>query len=78
MLTPDEFRYGEIPREMIETGNWVVPKLIGVRYFEKPVMGYWLSAASIMIFGENGFAVRFSSALTTGLAAFLLFFLVFQ
>jgi 4-amino-4-deoxy-L-arabinose transferase len=78
MLTPDEFRYGEIPREMIETGNWVVPKLIGVRYFEKPVLGYWLSAASIMIFGENSFAVRFSSALTTGLAAFLLFFLVLK
>ena len=78
MLTPDEFRYGEIPREMIESGNWVVPKLIGVRYFEKPVMGYWLSAVSIMLFGENAFAVRFSSALTTGLAAFLLFFLVLK
>ena len=78
MLTPDEFRYGEIPREMIESGNWVVPKLIGVRYFEKPVLGYWLNAASIMLFGENAFAVRFSSALTTGLAAFLLFFLVLK
>lgn len=78
MLTPDEFRYGEIPREMIEKGNWVVPRLIGVRYFEKPVLGYWLSAVSIVLFGENGFAVRFSSALTTGLAAFLLFFLVLK
>jgi 4-amino-4-deoxy-L-arabinose transferase len=78
MLTPDEFRYGEIPREMIESGNWVVPKLIGVRYFEKPVLGYWLNAASIMLFGENSFAVRFSAALTTGLAAFLLFFLVLK
>jgi len=78
MLTPDEFRYGEIPREMIESGNWVVPKLIGVRYFEKPVLGYWLNAASIMLFGENAFAVRFSSALTTGLAALLLFFLVLK
>ena len=78
MLTPDEFRYGEIPREMIETGNWVVPRLIGVRYFEKPVMGYWLNAVSIMLFGENGFAVRFSSALTTGLTALLLFLLVLK
>ncbi len=78
MLTPDEFRYGEIPREMIESGNWVVPKLVGVSYFEKPVLGYWLNAVSIMLFGENGFAVRFSSALTTGLAAFLLFFLILK
>ena len=78
MLTPDEFRYGEIPREMIESGNWVVPKLIDVRYFEKPVLGYWLNAVSIILFGENAFALRFSSALTTGLAAFLLFFLVLK
>ena len=41
-------------------------------------MGYWLNATSIMIFGENAFAVRFSSALTSGLAAFLLFFLVLK
>jgi len=78
MLAPDEFRYAEIPREMIESGDWVVPKLINIRYFEKPVLGYWLSAASIMAFGENGFAVRFPAALTTGLAAFLLFFLVLK
>ena len=78
MLTPDEFRYGEIPREMIETGNWIAPKLIGVRYFEKPVLGYWLNAVSIMLFGENSFAVRLSSALTTGLAAFMLFFLILK
>ncbi|MFA6714366.1 MAG: phospholipid carrier-dependent glycosyltransferase [Victivallales bacterium] len=78
MLTPDEFRYGEIPREMLETGNWTAPKLIGVRYFEKPVMGYWLNALSIMAFGENAFAVRFASALSTGLAALMLFFLVLK
>ncbi|MDD5728935.1 MAG: phospholipid carrier-dependent glycosyltransferase [Victivallales bacterium] len=78
MLTPDEFRYGEIPREMIATGNWVVPKLIGVRYFEKPVMGYWLNAVSLLCFGENAFAVRLASALTTGLAALLLFFLIWK
>ncbi|MDD5697807.1 MAG: phospholipid carrier-dependent glycosyltransferase [Victivallaceae bacterium] len=78
LLTPDEFRYAEISREMLETGDWVVPKLIGVRYFEKPVLGYWLNAVSLALFGENRFAVRFSSALTTGLAALLLFFLVLK
>ena len=75
MVVPDEPRYGEIPREMIETGDWVVPRLNGVRYFEKPVMGYWLTAFSIELFGENAFAVRFPSAAAAGLSAWVVFIL---
>lgn len=76
MLTPDEFRYGEVPREMIAGGDWTVPYLNGLRYFEKPILGYWLNAASLLVFGENAFAVRLPSALSVGLAAFLVWFLV--
>ncbi|MFH1491703.1 MAG: phospholipid carrier-dependent glycosyltransferase [Pseudomonadota bacterium] len=76
LMIPDETRYGEIPREMIATGDWIVPRLNGVRYFEKPVMGYWLNAGAIMLFGENAFAVRFPSALSVGISALILFLLV--
>lgn len=76
LIIPDESRYAEIPREMIETGDWVVPRLDGIRYFEKPVLGYWLNAASIKIFGENAFAVRLPSALAAGLSALMVFMLV--
>ncbi|NCC50070.1 MAG: phospholipid carrier-dependent glycosyltransferase [Spartobacteria bacterium] len=72
----DEARYGEIPREMIESGNWVVPHLNGLRYFEKPAMGYWLNALSMLVFGENAFAIRFTSAASVGLCALLIFWLV--
>jgi 4-amino-4-deoxy-L-arabinose transferase len=76
IIIPDESRYAEIPREMIASGDWVVPRLNGLRYFEKPVMGYWLNALSIKLFGENAFAARFPSAAATGLSAFMIFLLV--
>ncbi len=76
VISPDEVRYAEIPREMIATGDWVVPRLNGLRYFEKPVMGYWLNAAAMMLFGENAFAIRLPSALAVGISALMVFFLV--
>ena len=76
LTVPDETRYAEIPREMIATGDWVVPHLNGVRYFEKPVLGYWIHAVSILVFGENNFAVRFPSAASVGLSAALIFWLI--
>jgi 4-amino-4-deoxy-L-arabinose transferase len=72
----DESRYAEIPREMIASGDWIVPRLDGVRYFEKPVLGYWLNALAIKLFGENAFAVRLPSAMSVGISALLIFFLV--
>jgi 4-amino-4-deoxy-L-arabinose transferase len=72
-MVPDETRYGEIPREMIATGDWVVPHLNGVRYFEKPVLGYWVHAASQLVFGENNFAVRLPSVLAVGFSALLIY-----
>jgi len=76
IFIPDESRYAEIPREMIASGDWIVPRLDGLRYFEKPVVGYWLNAISIKMFGENAFAVRFPSAMATGLSALLIFLLI--
>ncbi len=56
--TGDEGRYAEIPREMIASGDWVVPRLNGVYYFEKPPLMYWLTALSESAFGQNAWAVR--------------------
>lgn len=75
LIMPDEVRYVEIPREMLADGDFVTPRLNGLRYFEKPIMGYWLIAGSLRVFGENSFAARFVPAVSTGLAALIVLLL---
>ncbi len=74
LAIPDETRYAEIPYEMIDSGNWITPHLNGLRYFEKPPLGYWLNAISISLLGENNFAVRLSTTLAAGITAMLIYF----
>ncbi len=76
LIIPDETRYAEIPREMIVSGDWIVPRLNGLRYFEKPDLGYWLNAISMGLLGPNRFAVRLPAALAAGLTAALLSMLI--
>ncbi len=68
---PDETRYGQISQEMRLSGNWVAPHFMGIRYFEKPIAGYWMIAIGQAIFGDNLLGVRIASALSSGASVWL-------
>ncbi len=58
LSVPDEGRYVEIPREMVSTGDYITPRLNGVKYFETPVLFYWFECLSIKAFGLKEFTLR--------------------
>ena len=60
-LSPSELRYAEAGREMLETGDWVVPRLGYVPYFEKPIFFYWLEAAAQALLGDHPVVARVPS-----------------
>lgn len=71
LAEPDETRYAEIPREMLAAGDFVVPRLNGLPYFEKPPLLYWSNAAAFRLFGETPWAARLPTRLA-GLGTALL------
>lgn len=74
LAEPDEPRYAEIPREMLTTHDFVVPRLNGVPYFEKPPLLYWANAGAFSILGETPFAARLATRLAgMGTALLVLF-----
>jgi len=73
LSNPDEGRYSEIPREMVASHDYVTPRLDGVKYFEKPPLLYWISAAAFRTGGFNEWTARLGVALFAMLGTVLVF-----
>lgn len=74
LSVPDEARYTEIPRYMVMSGDYVTPRLNGIKYFEKPPLMYWLEASSIKLFGVEEWALRFWPAFLSLLTCLATYF----
>jgi 4-amino-4-deoxy-L-arabinose transferase-like glycosyltransferase len=80
LFDPDEGRYAGIPAAMVETGDWLTPRLNDIKYFEKPALQYWGTALAFKLFGKSNASARlftallgFSAALFAMLTAFRLY-----
>lgn len=69
---PTEARYAEIPRLIIETGNWIMPPFdYDVPFWGKPPLTFWLTAISFQLFGYSEFAARLPVFLLAGIVLWL-------
>src|SRR5690242_5300352 len=57
----DEPRYSQTSRQMLQSGDWVVPRLMDEVRTAKPIFIYWCQAGAMRIVGDNPFAARLPS-----------------
>ena len=70
-LNPPEGFHAEIAHEMSRSGDWITPRLNGIRYFSKPPLPYWLMQVSFTVEGATPLAARLWPALAAVGAAAL-------
>jgi hypothetical protein len=63
LYTAGEVRCALIAREMLDSGDWIQPRLNHVRYYEKPPLMYWAIAAGYEWLGVGELAARLPAAL---------------
>lgn len=73
LLEPDEGRYAQIPCEMLQRGDWIVPHLQGEPYLDKPPLLYWLVMLSYQCFGVSAAAARLVPALAVHLTLLIVY-----
>src|SRR5829696_3243156 len=68
----DEPRNAQAARQMLQSGDWVVPRLLDKVRTAKPPLTYWCQATAMKVFGDNDFAARFPSSVAMTLTLTML------
>jgi 4-amino-4-deoxy-L-arabinose transferase-like glycosyltransferase len=65
LFDPDEGRNAEVAREMVERGDFAVPRLDGLPYLDKPMLFFAAEATSFELFGRSEWSARLPPLLFT-------------
>jgi 4-amino-4-deoxy-L-arabinose transferase-like glycosyltransferase len=60
-LIRSEAMYAQIPLEMLESGDWLTPRLNGARYLDKPPLIYWINLLAYKIGGISDNSARLAT-----------------
>jgi len=68
---PDEGFYANAALGMIDSGDYLVPRLNGAPFLDKPPLIYWLQAAGVRLLGRSEWGLRLGHALLFAASALL-------
>jgi 4-amino-4-deoxy-L-arabinose transferase-like glycosyltransferase len=75
LWNPDEPRYAQVAKEMLQGEGWIIPHLNSAVYYDKPPFLFWLIAGAAKVLGRiNETAARLPSACFGLFTIILLFF----
>ncbi len=70
----DEGFYSSISRQMLESGDWITPRVGAEVFLGKPPLLYWAQALFIKLLGPGVLAARLPSALAVAATSLILWF----
>lgn len=70
----DESGYAARASRMWDTGQWLIPELLGEKYIDKPILLFWIQAPVLGWLGDSTFAARLPAAVAGALAVMLTYF----
>lgn len=68
LLDQEEARCAQLVREMLRSGDWLLPHYLGQPYFDKPAPYFWVAAASEWLTGNAALGGRLVAALAATFA----------
>lgn len=73
VLESSEARYAEIGREMLQSHDWLYPRLLGILHLHKPPVVYMVTALGLKFFGITPFGARFFLQISLAIQAILVY-----